>query len=127
MRFLQSKTQLVVIDVQSKLFHHIDDDVTLEGNLKKLIQGINLLQIPILVSEQYKKGLGETIPSLSDDLSAAVFLEKTSFSVWDNEGIAQRLWNRGTYLCLAICDRFNRTRFRCSCCCRCDRFQKSNR
>lgn len=91
MRFHQSKTQLVVIDVQSKLFHHIDDDVTLEGNIKKLIQGINLLEIPVTVSEQYKKGLGETIPSLLDDLASAVFFEKTSFSVYDDETISHKL------------------------------------
>jgi hypothetical protein len=91
MRFLASKCQFLVIDVQEKLFPHMDDDLTLEFNLIKLFKGIQLLKIPTTVSEQYIKGLGKTLDIFQNELSEASFDEKNTFSCLDDAEIAPHL------------------------------------
>jgi nicotinamidase-related amidase len=91
MRFLSNKSQLLFIDVQEKLFPHIEDNITLELNLLKLIKGLNLMKIPIIVSEQYKKGLGATIPVLEAELKTHRHDEKNTFSGMDDKEIFEFL------------------------------------
>lgn len=77
---------LLVIDVQEKLWPYIFDK---EQVLKRMVQAIRVagaLEIPILVAEQYTKGLGTTIPEIASALKeaeAAAPIEKVSFSCFD--------------------------------------------
>ena len=70
----------VQVDVQEKLFPHIDEKEELEKNLVTLVKGLKLHEIPMLINEQYKKGLGETIPSLKELVEEYPHFEKTTFS-----------------------------------------------
>lgn len=85
MRILKEKTAAVVIDVQSKLFPFISENEKIEKNIIRLINGLKVLDIPILVTEQYTKGLGSTIDSIksifADDFNP---IEKMQFSCMDN-------------------------------------------
>ena len=85
MRILREKTAAVVIDVQSKLFPFISENEKIEKNILRLINGLKVLDIPILVTEQYTKGLGSTIDSIksifTDDFNP---IEKMQFSCMDN-------------------------------------------
>ena len=49
---------LLVIDVQEKLFHVMYQKEQLADNLQRLIKGIQVLEVPVLVTEQYPRGLG---------------------------------------------------------------------
>ncbi len=60
----------VVIDLQERLLPHIQDSAALELRVARLIQGLALLEIPLLVTEQYRKGLGPTVPAIADALRA---------------------------------------------------------
>lgn len=91
MRLLSNKTQVLFIDVQEKLFPHIEDNMTLEFNLLRLVEGLNLLQIPITVTEQYKKGLGETLHIFQEKLKNSRHDEKTTFSCADDAEIFECL------------------------------------
>jgi isochorismate hydrolase len=78
----RDKAVLVVIDVQEKLCVAMDD-----GVLKKLVKNIGILlestaelNIPVLVTEQYVKGLGPTLPELKEKAAAAPCYEKMTFS-----------------------------------------------
>ena len=71
---------LLIIDVQEKLFRVMHQKEELAGNLQKLIKSIHVLEIPILVTEQYPQGLGATIPEISQLLSGIQPLPKVSFS-----------------------------------------------
>jgi nicotinamidase-related amidase len=78
----RDKSVLVVIDVQEKLCVAMDDAV-----LKKLVKNIGILlesaaelNIPILVTEQYVKGLGPTLPELKEKAKTAHCYEKMAFS-----------------------------------------------
>lgn len=85
MRIKRENCAAVMIDVQSKLFPHIDDNDVLEQNISKLVRGLQVLGVPILVTQQYTKGIGETIDSLQslfgDDFN---HIEKAEFSCLDN-------------------------------------------
>lgn len=71
-------TALLVIDVQEKLMPLIHDRASLVRNIAFLIDGAKLLELPVLATEQYPKGLGSTIDELKDKLPHRP--EKTAFS-----------------------------------------------
>ena len=77
----RKKTGLMIVDVQSKLFELVDRSCPVKTMLIKLIKAFNILKMPIVLSEQYPKGLGPTIPALKELLSEDhLYIEKTSFS-----------------------------------------------
>ena len=83
-----SAKALILIDVQGKLVPAIDSEVLVEtlGNIKKAIEFAKLLDIEIIVTEQYPKGLGETIVELQMILpEEAKYLSKTSFSIFGSD------------------------------------------
>jgi nicotinamidase-related amidase len=51
----------------------------------KLIRGITVLEIPIILTEQYPKGLGPTLPEIAELLPDIKPVEKTCFSCYDSE------------------------------------------
>jgi len=70
----------LIIDIQKKLLPHMYNAEVLEENCKKLITGLSLLQIPMVASEQYPKGLGSTINSVRNLIPDFKSFEKVSFS-----------------------------------------------
>ena len=52
---------LVVIDVQEKLFPVINEKETFLENLKILIKGFQLFDLPIILTEQVPEKLGSTV------------------------------------------------------------------
>jgi len=77
----RNKAVLVVIDVQEKLCRAMDPDVltTLTANATILLEAAKELGLPVIATEQYVKGLGETLDVLKSLLPAPA-LEKMSFS-----------------------------------------------
>ncbi|MCH2181834.1 MAG: isochorismatase family protein [Mariniblastus sp.] len=93
----RKQTALVVIDVQEKLLPLIDNHVLCCWNIGRLAQGCRLLEIPVVTTEQYPAGLGNTIASLSSLLQDAgsPFLEKTMFSVRELASVFEQLKESG--------------------------------
>src|SRR5207244_4235755 len=58
-------TALLVIDVQEKLMPKIPDAAAIVRNIAFLVDAARLLQMPVLATEQYPKGLGPTVPQLA--------------------------------------------------------------
>lgn len=50
------------------------------NNSKILLQGLQALEVPILVTQQYTKGLGNTLPEISKILGDFNYTEKLTFS-----------------------------------------------
>ena len=76
-----ASTAILVVDIQEKLLPHMHnaDDVVRQS--ARLIDGAKALQLPVLVTEQYRRGLGVTVPELADRLTGAVCNEeKLKFS-----------------------------------------------
>ena len=81
MRLDRNDAVLVVIDVQERLMPVIHDRFEVELNLERLIRGAQVLGVPVLVTEQYVKGLGPTIEPLRQALGESYRpIEKQCFS-----------------------------------------------
>lgn len=61
-------TALLVVDVQERLLPSIPDRDRIVWNIRRLIDGAQALQLPVVATEQYPKGLGATIPPLAEKL-----------------------------------------------------------
>src|SRR6202035_3993012 len=70
---------LVVIDIQEKLLPPIFQKEQLLRNAQLLIRAAAILKIPALVSTQYAKGLGGTVPEISSLLAGTESIDKTLF------------------------------------------------
>ncbi len=84
---------LVLTDVQERLFGAMDAERRDEmvRNLKLLLTAARRLGTPVIVTEQYPKGLGHTLPELRVLLDDAPALPKTAFSACGAAGFAERL------------------------------------
>ena len=80
MRIKKDQSLAVIIDMQKKLYPHIFENEKLTSNTIKLIKGLRALNIEILVTEQYSKGLGSTIEPIKDVLDELPPVEKMTFS-----------------------------------------------
>ncbi len=76
---------LVVIDVQEKLFAHMAEKEKLTENLVKLIQFAHIMKIPVILTEQYPKGLGQTIPQIKGLVPNLQPIEKLEFSCFGSQ------------------------------------------
>jgi len=80
---------LLVIDVQEKLFRVMYQKEQLADNLQRLVKGIQVMEVPVLVTEQYPQGLGPTIPEISQLLADVKPYPKVNFSCCGDEGFLQ--------------------------------------
>ena len=55
-------TVLVIVDVQDKLWRVMYEKEKLLDSLQRLIRGILVLNIPVIITEQYPQGIGPTVP-----------------------------------------------------------------
>jgi nicotinamidase-related amidase len=94
MSLARQGTALVIVDVQERLFPAMDADHREEvaRNLKVLSTAARRLGVPTLVTEQYPKGLGHTLPELRTALGPEVEpIAKVAFSCCGAEGFSARL------------------------------------
>lgn len=92
MRIFLEETQALIIDVQEKLFPHINNKASLLENILKLVKGLQILEVSFTHNEQYPKGLGKTLPQIQDLLQQEPY-EKTTFSCAKEEKTLQKLKN----------------------------------
>jgi nicotinamidase-related amidase len=85
------KCALVVIDIQEKLAQLMYRKEALLENAQKLIRGVQILDVPIIVTEQYPKGLGPTIREIAALFPDFKPLPKVAFSCCGDEGFQREL------------------------------------
>ena len=84
-----SESVLVLIDIQERLMAAMPQGVRVRvvEQIKILITAANTLSVPVVVTEQYPKGLGHTEAELKNCLKEDVnIIEKTSFSCINADG-----------------------------------------
>ena len=81
----------IVIDYQEKLMPVMQDKQVLEDKVCRLAEGMKKLGIPHIVTQQYTKGIGETIPSVAEAIGKFEPIDKTSFSCMRNETFVDQL------------------------------------
>ncbi len=88
-----STSQLVIIDMQAKLSLAMPP-LALQSvvkNIQILLQSASHLALPVLLTEQYPKGLGATLAALTSDLSDVHAIPKMAFSACKEPKFGQKL------------------------------------
>lgn len=91
-------TALLVVDIQERLFAAMDPDrkESVLANTRLLLQLARTLSLPVLLAEQYPKGLGRTIPPVLEALPEGTEpFERVTFSSWKADGLARRFRETG--------------------------------
>jgi nicotinamidase-related amidase len=76
---------LIVVDMQEKLLPPIWEKERLVRNVQLLIRLAGILKIPALVSTQYAKGLGNTVPDIASMLPDSKAIDKLMFSCFGSD------------------------------------------
>jgi nicotinamidase-related amidase len=91
MRILQNETAAVVIDIQERLLPHIYQWEQTLQNCLKFIDGLQVLSVPMLVTQQYTKGLGQTDSSIVNKITGFSHIEKITFSCCGEPAFMEKL------------------------------------
>ena len=84
-RAKKENTVLVIVDVQEKLHPHVEKSKETRKAVVKLIEFAKIWNIPIILSEQYPRGLGQTIPGIKEVLPEYAPIEKNTFSCFGTQ------------------------------------------
>lgn len=92
-KFILNKisSALVVVDIQEKLVPAMKKRQMVYDNCGHLIELAKLINIPIVVTEQYPKGLGPTVSEITDVLPSYEPLEKVTFDCCKGEGFLDKI------------------------------------
>ncbi|MEI6559434.1 MAG: hydrolase [Rhodospirillaceae bacterium] len=89
------RSTLLIIDLQERLAPAVHDLKRVLANVKILLAAARTLEVPVLASEQYPKGLGPTLPEIAALLATGgapqPVIEKTHFSCLAEPGFAEFL------------------------------------
>ncbi len=111
-QFDRKEALLVIVDVQDVLMRQMDSEVgkRIVRNIQTLLGFANEMKIPVLITEQYPKGLGKTLPEIKTKLEGILPVEKLSFSCCGVEAFNEKLIQSGrrqviltgieTYVCV---------------------------
>lgn len=97
------RAALIVIDVQEKLVPAMNAQVCNQviHHSQLLIEGFSALNLPIIATEQYSRGLGHTVPQLQT-ATRQFCIEKTSFSCCGEPAFMQALEKSGAQQLLLV-------------------------
>jgi nicotinamidase-related amidase len=92
----RGRAALVVVDVQEAFRPAVIDFERVAGAAATLVRGARILDLPVIVTQQYPKGLGSTVPELAEHLDGIEPIDKVCFSAaaadgFDLEGRDQAL------------------------------------
>jgi len=91
----KDKVALLVVDLQDKLLPAIFERERVLKNTLLLMKAAELLDVPAVLTTQYRKGLGEIVPEISAAAPAAEPLDKLSFGCFGDPGFLARLKQLG--------------------------------
>lgn len=91
MRIIPAETQCMIIDMQEKLVPAMFNKEACEDRVCMLARGLNLLEIPMLITQQYTKGLGGSLPSVYEAAGTKEFFDKRTFSCAQDDNIVAAL------------------------------------
>ena len=94
-KFDPAETAVVMVDMQQKLLPAMAEGEAVVRNCARLLDGAAALGARIVVTEQYPKGLGPTVPEVGGHLPAGTpVIEKTAFSVFGESAFRCELAKR---------------------------------
>lgn len=96
-RFFLSSQEvvMVIVDIQERLAAVMSERQRVVDNCLHLIELARLQNIPIILNEQYPKGLGQTVVEIKEALQSYQPLEKVTFSCCGEDAFPEKLRNAG--------------------------------
>lgn len=93
----REESALIVIDIQEKLARVMDAEAmaAVAQNVVRMVRGARTLGIPVIATEQYPKGMGETLPSIQEALGGRPSIDKLDFSCCGAKDFLDRLKETG--------------------------------
>jgi len=82
---------LIVVDIQERIISKISDQHTVVSNTVTLIKSAGILNVPIIITEQYPRGVGQTIHVIKDLIVPWQPIEKICFSCFGNDNFLKKL------------------------------------
>lgn len=95
MRIKREACSGLIIDLQERLFPHMERKEELLRKSLILVEGLKILNVPLFLTEQYPKGLGPTLKLVSEAIGAIPAIEKSAFSCCDEPVYLKALGNSG--------------------------------
>lgn len=91
------KTVLIIIDIQEKLLNAVYNKELIEKNSKVIAKAASILNIPVIITEQYPKGLGKTISAISNNINqdTSYYYEKVDFNAITDKYLLDNLKSMG--------------------------------
>lgn len=86
---MKEKSICLVIDFQERLVPAISDNEKLVARTEKFLKGLSVLGVPMIVTQQYTKGLGMTLPKLLEAASTEEYFDKIHFDGMKDEAICK--------------------------------------
>lgn len=84
MRIEKEKSIAIVVDYQEKLVPVMYDTEKLIHNSCILLEGLKTLGVPMVVTQQYTKGLGTTVAPIKEAAGTEEYIDKLSFTAYDS-------------------------------------------
>lgn len=84
-KLISQNTIAIVVDIQQRLIPVLHEAEKFISKNQQMIHGLNELGIKMIVTEQYPKGLGKTLPEIRELVAGVPCFEKTKFSALIDE------------------------------------------
>lgn len=83
MKIDANKTIAVAVDYQERLMPVMEGKEELLEHSEILLKGLRTLEIPIILTQQYTRGLGMTVKEITDAAGTEDYQEKISYSAYE--------------------------------------------
>jgi nicotinamidase-related amidase len=94
-RLNRNKAIVIAIDLQEKLLPAMFEKERVLQNSIRLVKGAAVLGVPVLATEQYRKGLGVTVPEVAGAIAGFSAIEKLEFSACGADAVTSALRHSG--------------------------------
>jgi nicotinamidase-related amidase len=84
MRIEREQAIAVVVDYQEKLVPVMHEKDTLLRNSAILLEGLKILDVPLVITQQYTKGLGTSVETITNAAQTTEYIDKIAFTAYDS-------------------------------------------
>ena len=91
----KEKTGLLIVDVQERLMPVMVGRQSVIDNIVKIIHLARLYKLPVILTEQYPKWLGSTLPEIAHSVPAFDPIKKMHFNCCEDDTFNERLESVG--------------------------------
>lgn len=85
----------MLIDMQEKLLPSVAGWKECEKRTVAVARGLRILDIPMMITQQYTKGLGMSVPSIYEAAGTKEYYDKRTFSCAQDDGIMNAIRKNG--------------------------------